>query len=156
MKQIYKILMFTIFLHLTMVFVASIGIFGSNVFYGDMFTKNVQGKTDEETVNTMLMVDNKTNTVPIIGDMSFKVIMGAFFIGSIAAAFFLRGNTTVISGAIISGAFLVMWVNSKGIIDQILTTGGANLVYVGTMIGVGMLILFVIEVRDIASGQQSD
>lgn len=164
MRIQFQIMLFAIFLNISLLFVASTGFF-SNTFYGDPFTRTDYGGYDidnpdslppPEEVFTQLIYNSVTGEVgSILGyELTFGGLMAGIVAISIAVGIATKATNGIALG-LVGLMFSVMWANSRGILNELTKGLDSSVNYLVLMFMLGVLISFVILIFDAASGQRS-
>jgi hypothetical protein len=158
LRLIFKILIFFIFFNMGLFFIASTNFF-PYTFYGDATTYGLDDPDNLPTPDEMftrLITNSVTGEVASIGDvqLTFGWIMGGLIIAGLGASY-LTHSTQPIALMLIGSLFTAMWANSKRVLDAVASGMGSAVQYLVLMFAVGVLILFVITLVDMASGQKS-
>ena len=161
MKQIFIILLWCIFFNISVIMVSATGFFPSvRVFYGDAFTTEVYSGLNSNHVPTAtVIIDNlmRGPSITILDftfELSFMWIMTGVLAGSFLSSIITKSTVPITLG-ILGTAFLNMWANSNSLIDHLMSDFSSVGVYFFLMIGIGVTILFIMEVYDVTSGQRS-
>lgn len=165
MKIMFKFLLVMILFNISSILVAASGFFGENVLYGDIVSDDPNEIISIENVmdNLFRKVDGSLPSIDIpvlskiIGviEFSWATITVSIFAFAIAVGIITKSTPTVIPAALVGSIFLLMWVNSKDVFDE-MVAGLDNLVlYIVLMIGVGFFFVALIAIMDYLSGQQS-
>ena len=171
MNMFYRIIFFMIFFNISSIMIASTGFFGPNVLYGDVTYAQIDGTStpdstklrDPESMFNHLIFGSKITinlnlgvfNVNIIDyDINWAWILGTLIVASciIAAAI---GSLTPLAIGIVTSMFVLMYNNSKTLFDRILTNLDSTVGYVGLMIGIGILLVILLTIMDIATGHQN-
>ena len=156
MKILYKILLFMLLWNISVVMIGATGFFGDAVFYGDVYTR--MSSSDPNAVLDRFTGNNTINVFGIELSLTSAGILGSCIAIGVAISF-VSGSMSPIALCVVIGLFLTMFNESKQLLSKVFNQVplGSNpaLVYVVLMIGLGVLILFLLEVIDIASGQRN-
>ncbi len=161
MDNIYKFILFLLFFNMACFFVASTAFF-PNTFYGDIVVSDTYDITDPDNLPTPEEMFENFITNTATGEvasfagnqLTFGYVMGGLILVGLGASF-LTKSTTPIAFMLIGLLFTTMWANSKTVLDSLTSNMGGSIQYLLLMFGVGVLILFVITIIDMASGQRS-
>lgn len=159
MKFIFKIILFAIFFNISAVMIASTNFF-PNTLYGDATTYGLDPEHPEtnptpEVMFTRLITNSNGEAATLWGvTLTFSAIMGTIALLAIGAAIATKSTTPVALG-LVGVLFTVMYANSKNSFDSIMANLDSVTWYLGLMVGLGVLIMFVIALMDYASGQRS-
>jgi hypothetical protein len=149
--------MFAIFFNMAMFFIASTGFF-PYTFYGDATTYNLDDPENLPTPEEMFtrLITNANGEVAQFAGLTltYSTIMGTLIIIGLGASF-LAQSTTPLALMLIGSLFTLMWANSKRVIDALAGNLDSSVNYLVLMFAVGVLIIFVITIIDMASGQKS-
>jgi len=161
----FQIMIFAIFLNISIFFIASTGFF-PHTFYGDATTYDVDDPEYDindpdklpsaDQMFTRLITNSVTGGVANIYGytLTFPVLMASIVLISIAIGWATKTSNGV-SLMIVGLMFTVMWSNSKRIIDSLTTGLDSSINYLILMFLIGVMISFVILLYDTASGQKS-
>jgi hypothetical protein len=157
MKQLYLIILFMILWDISLVFIASTGFFPSeSTFHGDVgLTEKVSGRVggSEAVINYLMRERASINLILVSIPVNFITLMTGMLLGTLVLSIFV--NNTAIWGLMIVGFVLLdIWTNSSSLLNKAggLFSGPTYMIFLE--IGVGMLMLFLMEVIDIVSGQR--
>lgn len=159
--MMFKFLFFMILFNVAAIMVAASSFFGENVLYGDIVSDNPDELISTEAVleNLFRNVDGSLPGVdiPVIGrfEFSWATITIGIFAFAIAVGFITKSTPTVIPAALVGSIFLLMWVNSKEVFDEMVGGMDSIVLYIGLMVGVGFFFLVLITIMDYLSGQDS-
>jgi len=161
MRLIFKIVIFFLFFNMACFFVASTNFFPTT-FYGDIISDDSYNLDDPNNLPspddmfTAFITNSVTGDVANIAGVQFTFgyILGGLILVGFGASFLTR-STTPIAFMIIGVVFTTMWANSKRVLDSLVADMGGSVQYLVLMFAVGVLILFVITIVDLASGQRS-
>ena len=165
MRIQFQIMIFAIFLNISLFFIASTGFF-PYTFYGDATTFDVDDPEFDindpdklpsaDEMFTRLVTNSLTGEVSSYAGvtLTYSVLMASIVIISIIIGVATKTSNGV-SLLIVGLMFTVMWSNSKRIIDSLLTNLDSSVNYLVLMFLLGVMISFVILLYDTASGQKS-
>lgn len=157
MKLLYKFLLFAIFFNMGLFFISYINFFPCT-FYGDVTTyglENAENLPTAETMFTRLITNLNGEVASFAGfHLTFGFITGTLIVIGLGASF-LAQSTTPIALLLVGSLFTIMWANSKRVIDSLTSGLDSSVNYLILMVAVGVLIVFIIEIADVASGQRS-
>jgi hypothetical protein len=157
MKQLYLIVLFMVLWDISLIFIASTGFFpAESTFHGDVgLTEKINGKAggSEAILNYVMRARTEIHLFIVTIPINFITLMTGMFIGTLVLSIFV--NNTVIWGLMIVGfVMLDIWTNSSSLLNKAggLFSGPTYMIFLE--IGVGMLMLFIMEVIDIVSNQR--
>jgi hypothetical protein len=150
-----------IFFNIAAIMVAATGFFGNNTLYGDIaYVKTEDGqslRSPEDMFNHLILGSEISINVGGLGaswTINWAWITGSIVVAACLIAFFI-GDITPLGIGLLTTMFLLMYINSKTIFDQILNHLDSTAGYVGLMIGVGVLMVIVITIMDMATKQKN-
>ena len=165
MRIQFQIMVFAIFLNISLFFIASTGFF-PHTFYGDATTYDVDDPeydiNDPDKLPSADVMFTRLITSSITGDVAniygFELTFGVLMVSIVAISIAIGFATKTSNGVslmIVGLMFTMMWANSKRIIDSLTTSLDSSVNYLILMFLLGVMISFVILLYDTASGQKS-
>jgi len=141
MKLLYKIILFLGMFELMVIIVNGMGVF-TNTFYSDIETDALKDKGIWEVVqDIMLPTDNK-----YIGEVSVYALAGLFVAGGILSGIATK-NVIIPSLIFLLYVVFAMCLSSYEFFQDLFTKWNSDsLVYLGVVLGVGMVIVAIITV----------
>ena len=167
MRIQFQIMTFFILLNIAIFFIASTGFF-KYTFAGDAFTFDVDDPEYDindpsrlpspDKIFERLMTNVVTGSIAEVPylklELTFPILMTSLVIISIAIGVATK-STNGVAMMIVGSMFVIMWQNSRRIIDSLTSGLDSSVNYLILMFLVIMMISFVILVYDTASGQRS-
>jgi len=152
-----KIVIFMVMFNIAAFLIAATGFFPYSI-YGDATNNyDLDDPSNLHSPETMFnqIILNAGETFTLAGfEITFGVLMGSIVIIAIGIGALTRSTIPITLG-LLSTMFLFMYNNSKTAFDQIMTHLDETAGYIGLMLGLGVLILFVIVIMDYAAGQKN-